>query len=144
MKWSWFLGSYCLIYTGFIHVTKHFIEDFRKKWWWRTASPWFLSQPWIQQSPRYDHNTCLDHSGLILSHFTWKSLSCFWTIAASTEVLYWLAKDIIQVLLESAGRKLGTRLVLCFWKKYCSYTCKQRHYPRPSWNLPKNRRGLEK
>lgn len=47
-------------------------------------------------------------------HSTWKSLSSLWTIAASTEVLYWLAKDIIQVLLESAGRKLGTRLVLCF------------------------------
>lgn len=37
-----------------------------------------------------------------------------WTFAASTEVLYWLAKDIIQVLLESAGRKLGTRLVFVF------------------------------
>lgn len=132
IKFSWFLGSYWFtLFFLSCHVTIHWLLNMNNADVMFANSKSLVTQPAVNTAEPIDHMPSLNHSALLLSDVSRGNHSSLGTTAVSTEVLYWLAKDIIQVLLESAGRKLGTRLVV-FWKKYRSYTCKQRHYPRPT------------
>lgn len=113
--WSWFLGSYCWIYTVYYSCDETLYIIIHVEMMFKNSKS-LVSQPTMNTAePKIWSQQFLEPLGTVtFTHSTWKSLSSLWTIAASTEVLYWLAKDIIQVLLESAGRKLGTRLILCF------------------------------
>lgn len=116
VKFSWFLGSYCLIYTFFFSSCDDTLNMRINVEVMFKNSESLLSQPTTNTAEPniWSRHLFESISTVTFRHLTWKSLSSLRTIAVSTEVLYWLAKYIIQVLLESAGRKLGTRLVLCF------------------------------
>lgn len=115
IKFSWFLGSYWFTLFFFfscddtLNIRNNAEVMFKNSKSLVSQPTMNTAEPNIWSQHRFESLITVT-----FRHLTWKSLSSLWTIAVSTEVLYWLAKDIIQVLLESAGRKLGTRLVLCF------------------------------